>query len=66
MDSLEEGKRLRATMGDIVFTAGDDDFIMIKERQMMGPAHTVVLTREEAIFVRDQITAALDAGLVAS
>lgn len=50
-----------AELDEIVFKA-DDQFALIRDRSSGGG--TVVLTHEESVFVRDQITAALAAGLV--
>lgn len=52
---------IEAHEGEITFKA-DEQFVLIRDRGCVGAC--VVLTRDEAAFVRDQITAALAAGLV--
>lgn len=61
---LREGRfpvPVEAHEGEVTFKA-DEQFELIRVRGCVGAC--VVLTRDEAVFVRDQITAALAAGLV--
>lgn len=65
MENIYDKQNFEATLDEITVKA-DGQFVVIKDRSPRMGAQTVILTSEEAIFVRDQINAALAAGMVAS